>query len=32
VRPRERAWQCGAIVAEANDLVTSAWRDLVDAV
>ncbi len=32
VRQHERAWQCGAIVAEANDRVTSAWRDLVDAV
>jgi DNA-binding response OmpR family regulator len=32
VRPHERAWQFGAVVAEANDLVTSAWRDLVDAV
>lgn len=32
VRQRERAWQFGAIVAEANEVVTSAWRDLVDAV
>lgn len=32
VRQHERAWQCGAVVAEANDLVTTAWRDLVDSV
>jgi two-component system, OmpR family, response regulator len=32
VRQHEHAWQCGAIVAEANDLVTTAWRDLVDSV
>jgi CheY-like chemotaxis protein len=32
MRPHEGAWQCGAMVAESNDLVTSAWRDLVDAV
>jgi len=32
VRPHERAWQFGAVVAEANDLIASEWRDLVDAV
>jgi len=32
VRSHERGWQCGAEVAEANDLVKQQWRELVDSV
>jgi DNA-binding response OmpR family regulator len=32
VRQPERAWQCGAEISDANDMATTAWRDLVDSV
>jgi DNA-binding response OmpR family regulator len=32
IRQQDHAWLCGAELAEANTLMTSAWRDLVDAV
>ncbi len=32
VRQRERGWQCGAVVSEANDLAVQEWRELVDSV
>jgi len=32
VRQPERGWQCGAAVAEADDLARQEWRELVDSV
>jgi len=32
VRQPEHGWQCGAVIAEANDLAMQEWRELVDSV